>query len=262
MPKARLDRTVFRLSGEGVTDWLSGLITNTLNGDVTLAALLTPQGKIIADFFVTRDGDDLLMDTPGKFADELHRRLCMYKLRAPVRITKTDLCVYALWGDDGGNDDGDGAQGHADPRDPRLGRRLISDYTDTENRVGDYDIHRLSLGIPDSERDFDTVRMFPADANMDLLGGVDYKKGCFVGQEVVSRMYRKSNVKKRMRGFMFGGRLSEPPVIAPITANDRLVGDVLHTNGTYGMALIRLNRLEGYDGPLMVGQTEIKLMEA
>lgn len=234
MPIAQLNRSVFRLSGDGVTAWLDGLITNSLKNDVTFSALLTPQGKIIADFFVTKEGHDLFLDTPSKFAESLFKRLRMYKLRAPIEITDITEThnVYAFW-------DGEGEEGHADPRHASLGRRVITtDYLDSE---GDYNTHRLSLGVVDSEWDFETVTTFPADANMDLMNGVDFKKGCFVGQEVVSRMKRMTTVKKRMRGLVLTGETTSGD---KIMAGERVIGDVLYVHGTMGMGLIRLDRLK------------------
>lgn len=233
MPIAQLNRSVFRLSGDGVTAWLDGLITNSLKSDLTFAALLTPQGKIIADFFVTKEGDNLLLDTPTKFAENLFKRLRMYKLRAPIEITDITEThnIYAIW-------EGEGEEGHADPRHASLGRRLITtDYLETN---GDYDSHRLSLGVVDSEWDFETTSAFPADANMDLMNGVDFKKGCFVGQEVVSRMKRMTTVKKRMRGLVLTGEATPGD---KIMAGERVIGDVLYLNGTMGIGLIRLDRL-------------------
>ena len=120
----------------------------------------------------------------------------MYELRAPITLTDESetMSVYAIW-------DAQGQEGQTDPRQPALGQRLISaEHLDT---TGDYNAHRLSLGITDSQWDFDTQNVFPADAYMDILRGVDYQKGCFVGQEVVSRMKRMTIVKKRLRGLMF-----------------------------------------------------------
>ena len=240
MPIAQLNRFVLRLSGEGLHDWVGGLITNSLSGDITFAALLTPQGKIIADFFVVKDGDDLLIDTPNKFKDDLVKRLKMYKLRAPIMISETDLNVFALWGEQGD-------EGHIDPRHKDLGRRLITKEDLTAE--GDYNAHRLSVGVPDSEWDFATQDVFPADANMDLLNGVDFKKGCFVGQEVVSRMKRKTEVRKRMRCFTYEGDIEG----TEIKAGERVVGKVLHTYDGWGMALLRLDRLASSEEPTMVG---------
>ena len=206
MPIDRLDRTVFSLSGEGVEDWLSGLITNDLSEEITFAALLTPQGKIIADFFIYRWYEGLLLDTPRKFAADLHKRLRMYRLRVPIEIEETDLSVHAVW------DDGP-AGGFNDPRHASLGWRIVS--TRSFKSTGDYNAHRLTLGVPDSQWDFETAKVFPADANMDLLNGVNFSKGCFVGQEVVSRMKRMTTVKKRMRGIILEGNAEAGDRITP-----------------------------------------------
>jgi len=245
MPAAQLDRAIFRLSGEGVEAWLNGLITNSLSADMTFAALLTPQGKIIADFFITKDGDDLLIDTPQKFAEGLFKRLRMYKLRAPIEITDISEThnVYALW-------DGIGDEGHEDPRHSTLGRRLITaDFLEASD---DYDKHRLSLGVADSALDFDTVTTFPADANM-----VDFKKGCFVGQEVVSRMKRMTTVKKRMRGLILEGGAKKGD---KIMAGTRVVGEVYHAHNSYGMGLIRLDRLKAAEVSPTLNELPVTIM--
>ncbi len=252
MPAALLDRAVLRLSGEGVTDWLDGLITNNLSQDITFAALLTPQGKIIADFFVTQEGDDLLIDTPQKFSADLFKRLRMYKLRAPIEITDISQShnVYALW-------DGQGIEGHQDPRHASLGRRLITQ--DVLDASADYDAHRLSLGVVESEQDFDTVTTFPADANMDLMNGVDFKKGCFVGQEVVSRMKRMTTVKKRMRGLLLQGEAEKRD---KIMAGTRVIGEVYHSHGPLAIGLVRLDRLKAADVSPTVNNLPVTIMDA
>lgn len=252
MPIAQLDRSVFRLSGEGVAAWLDGLITNNLKEQMTFAALLTPQGKIIADFFVTRDGEDLLLDTPVKFAADLFKRLRMYKLRAPIEITDISEThnVYAIW-------DGQGDEGHADPRHATLGRRLIT--TNYLGADGDYNAHRLSLGVVESEWDFETITTFPADSNMDLMNGVDFKKGCFVGQEVVSRMKRMTTVKKRMRGLILNGAAKAGD---KIHAGERVIGDVYHVHGQMGMGLIRLDRLKAAELEPTLNDVIVQIMES
>jgi len=250
MPITKLNRTLIRLSGEGVQDWLSGLITNSLDGNMTFAALLTPQGKIIADFFVIKDNDDLILDSATKFGDTLIKRLSMYRLRAPIDISQDERSVYAAW-------DGTGDEGYADPRHDALGRRIISDRIATEDNDDAFNLHRLKLGIPDSQWDFDSSEVFPANANMDRLAGVDFKKGCFVGQEVVSRMYRKTEVKKRMVGFEFTGDMDGKK----ITGGDRVLGEVMHVHDQNGMAMMRLDRLADNEMSLMVGSTDINLFE-
>lgn len=252
MPIAQLDRTVLKLTGEGVVAWFDGLTTNSLSSDpnaLTFAALLTPQGKIIADFFVAQVESGLLIDTASKFGDALAKRLKMYRLRAKIDIEITDQHVFAIW-------DGIGDEGKTDPRDFRLGRRFITDSLDTTATAQDYNSHRLSLGLPDSQWDFETATTFPANANMDILHGVDFKKGCFVGQEVVSRMYRKTNVRKRMCGFTYQGDLTD----TVIKIGDRVVGDVMHTHAGRGMAMMRLDRLtDAVDSP-KIGDRDVKIM--
>ena len=252
MPAAQLNRSVLRLSGEGVAAWLEGLITNSLTSALTFTALLTPQGKIIADFFVTKDGNDLLIDTPQKFTADLFKRLRMYKLRAPIEITDITEThtVYALW-------DVTGEEGHEDPRHSSLGRRLITQgHLEASD---DYDAHRLSLGVADSALDFDTITTFPADANMDLMNGVDFKKGCFVGQEVVSRMKRMTTVKKRMRGLILEGEAAKGD---KVMAGSRVIGEVYHSHKNYGMGLIRLDRLKDAEVSPTVNDTPVTIMDS
>ncbi len=255
MPIAKLDRKLLKISGDGATDWLSGLITNDLSEDINFAALLTPQGKIIADFFVVKTSDGWWVDTATKFADNLKKRLSMYRLRAPIEITETALGVYAAW-------EGIGEEGFEDPRLPALGRRIYTDYLEPSATDEDYDSRRLTLGIPDSHWDFETVDVFPATVNMDFLNGVNFKKGCFVGQEVVSRMYRKTDVSKRFRGVIFDDQSVPSEIETAIKAGTRVVGELRHRRGAKGMALIRHDRLPDDGTTLTVGATEIKLLDA
>lgn len=250
----RRERTILKLSGEGVHDWFSGLITNSLSGPLTFAALLTPQGKIIADFFVTDRGDHLLIDAPPDMGAALHKRLKLYRLRAPIVIDDVSDThhVHVLWQCE---DDCD--IGLSDPRLPALGRRQIADNRQPD--TGDWDGHRLSLGVPDSEWDFGVQTTFPADACMDQLNGVDFKGGCFVGQEVVSRMKRMTTVRKRMRGLV----LSAPAEAGDkIKCADRAVGQVLHVNGLQAMALVRLDRLRDATESPTVRDARVEVMES
>ena len=246
-----LNRSVIEVSGPDASTWLDGLITNSLQDGLTFAALLTPQGKIIADFFVHAIDGKFLIETPKKFEDVLLKRLKMYKLRAKVDLNVLDAHVSVHTDTN--------ADGFADPRHDGLGHRMISSSPVTHAEPPDaYDGLGLSLSVPDSEWDFETSDIFPADAKMDLLNGVDFSKGCFVGQEVVSRMKRKTEVRKRMRGVSFEGPLSGDK----ITAGVRQVGDILHVRDGLGMALVRLDRLAATDKTPMVGDVPITIMEA
>ena len=243
MAIALLERTIIRLSGDNVKDWLDKLVTNNLDAPLTFTALLTPQGKIIADFFVTQDGHDLLIDTPQKFSEGLIKRLKMYRLRAPIDISLDEsLSVYALW-------NGEGEEGHLDPRHGTLGRRLIT--ADSLDSQDDYNAHRLALGVVESQWDFETTHTFPADVNMDLMNGVDFKKGCFIGQEVVSRMKRMTKVKKRARGLILKGGATQGD---KILSGERVIGEVLSSHNLMGMGLIRLDRWQnGSESPTIKG---------
>jgi folate-binding protein YgfZ len=252
MPIALLNRSILKLSGDGVDAWLEGIITNSMNQDLTFAALLTPQGKIIADFFITKQDGALFLDTPSKFQADLFKRLKMYRLRAPIEISDVSETyqLYALW-------DGEGEIGHTDPRHPSLGQRLLTQ--DVIDGSGDYNAHRLSLGVVESEWDFETQQVFPADANMDLMNGVDFQKGCFVGQEVVSRMKRMTTVKKRIRGLILNGAAQAGD---RIMAGTRVIGDVLHVHGQMGLALVRLDRWQAAETTPTINDVEVKIMDS
>ena len=247
MPVCTRPRTVLALQGGSVRPWLEGLITNTLSAPVTFAALLTPQGKIIADFFVTDHGGELLLDTTPDMGPALAKRLSMYRLREPVEIADVSDAHHLVcaWGEGDGDLPGD-----PDPRHPALGTRQL--VSAPQAGGGDYDAHRLALGVPDSQWDFGPQSTFPMDACMDQLNGVDYAKGCFVGQEVVSRMKRLGSVRKRMRGVVLSGPANAGD---PVKAGTRTVGQVLHVNGAMGMALVRPDRLrDAAESPTVCGE--------
>ncbi|MEE9272799.1 MAG: hypothetical protein V3U57_05985 [Robiginitomaculum sp.] len=254
MPIAKLNRTIISLRGEGVEDFLAGLITNSLKKDLTFAALLTPQGKIIADFFVHKTNDAFLIETPEKFGKVLLMRLKMYKLRAKINIEDIShmQAVYVFW-------NGTGDAGLVDPRAGKLGQRLLTnDVLPTQQSPNDYDMHRLSLGVPDSAWDFDTQHVFPANANMDMLCGLDLKKGCFIGQEVVSRMHRKTTLRKRMCKVKPSG---------PTRANDAILADgkkigvLNHVRNDLGIATIRLDRLANTVETPSINDKSVSIME-
>lgn len=251
MPIARLNRTILRLSGDGVEPWLEGLITNSLSGEITFAALLTPQGKIIADFFIWQD-DGLYLETAEKFGAALLKRLKMYRLRAPIEIEDVSdaLSIYTVWGES----DEDALP---DPRHNEFGRIKSASASLANASIDDWNTARLKVNLPDSTWDFDTAETFPANANMDRLNGIDFKKGCYVGQEVVSRMHRKTTIRKRMQAFAHDGTLSG----AQITLDVRVVGDIMSSHALYGMAMMRLDRLpEDGNFTLMAENTKVTLI--
>ncbi len=192
MPETTLtDRALIRLSGEDVRGFLDGLVTNKLDTLPVYAALLTPQGKVIADFVVWEDGADLLLDCDEAVADALHKRLAMYRLRRAITIERDDtLAVH--WSQDGDH-------GHADPRLATLGRRWIA-----PGSVPDWGLslssmwleHRLRLGVCEGAVELGDLLWL--ECNADELNGVSFNKGCFVGQENTARMNWRGKVNRRL----------------------------------------------------------------
>ncbi len=228
-------RRILRLTGNDTEDFLQGLITNDIkraNDGLVYAAILTPQGKFLADFFVTRDGDDFLMDVSDALADGLVKRLTMYKLRADVQITDSALSVQRGTGPapDGGM---------ADPRHPDMGWRA---YTDGEasDDGSDWDAIRITHCIPETNIEL-TPDSYILENQFEALNGVDFRKGCYVGQEVTARMKHKTELRKGLRRVAVDGNA---PVGTDITANGKTIGTLFTQAGGYGLAYLRFDRVQ------------------
>jgi folate-binding protein YgfZ len=246
MRKAALltDRAVIALAGADAENFLQGLITNdikgTREGHALYAALLTPQGKILFDFIIVKDGERFLLDCSATRADELAKRLGFYRLRAKVEIARTELVIAAIWGDDVTNNPG---IVFTDPRLSALGQRVISHRSElpTANAsLADYHAHRISLGVPDSA-DLPPDTMFALDAGFEELHGVSFTKGCFIGQEVTARMKHRATARRRMLIAEGSGPLPAPGT--PLMAQGADIGALATAQGTHGLALVRLDRL-------------------
>jgi folate-binding protein YgfZ len=257
------DRGVVKVSGEDARDFLNGLVTS----DVTLVrptlgrfgALLTPQGKITIDFLITEapagHGGGFLLDTPLALAKGLAAKLGFYKLRAKVAVENlsdsadpaNSLGVMAVW-------DGEPTVKpdltFADPRDPALGWRILvpeelapkvasligADLVDSAA----YEAHRIASGVPRGGLDFMYGDAFPHETNMDRLHGVDFDKGCYVGQEVVSRMQHRGTARTRTVKVILDG--PAPEAGTPVVAGDKPVGTMGSAANGAGLALIRTDR--------------------
>ncbi|HWU12783.1 MAG TPA: folate-binding protein YgfZ [Caulobacter sp.] len=235
-------RAVITAAGPDAVDFLNNLLTQTVaQGQLRFAGLLTPQGRLLHDLFVGASGETVLLDVAAEHRDAILTRLTMYKLRAKVELkTDDDLKVYALFGFDP-----DAVDGYsADPRLPALGWRFYGDGPTANATEDDYDAHRLALGVP-GPADWGTDRTYPIEANFDLLNGIDFKKGCFVGQETTSRMKRRGTIKNRMLPIVFDG---PPPAFGTeVLAGDLRAGEILSGRDGRAMALLRLDRIEGVD---------------
>jgi folate-binding protein YgfZ len=266
-----VSRGVLRVGGADARAWLQGLVTNDVEklagGQARFAALLSPQGKILFDFFVTPDGDGLLIDCAGDQAGALARRLAMYRLRAPIEIADLSgsLSVAAVW--DGDPPAASQARVFPDPRDERLGWRAIGTPDALERLAApegpnasesEYHAHRLACGAPEGGADFGWGEAFPHEANMDRLNGVDFRKGCYVGQEVVSRVQHRGLARKRFVAFRVEG--TAPARGAEVLAGQLAVGTMGSSTGGLALALVRLDRLEEAQAaatPLRAGEATL-----
>lgn len=254
------DRAVLEITGPDAVSFLQGLVTN----DVTKvspaasawAALLSPQGKYLFDFlvFARPEGDGFLLDAEADRADMLAKRLSMYRLRAKVEIApRPDLNVYAAWGD-GPHPEA----AIADPRLPALGHRWIAEGgLATTASAEEYEAHRLALGVPNGSRDIGIDKMLWLETNAAELNGVDFRKGCYVGQENTARMYHRSKVRKRLMPVRLSAPVEEDATLR--TAEGKDAGELRsHANGR-GIAFLRMEYVEA-NAPLTLGGSAVEVV--
>jgi len=253
------DRGVIKVAGPDGRKFLNGLVTTDVAkvapGHPSFAALLTPQGKIIADFIIVEaepsDGGGFFLDTPRALAQTLTDRLNFYKLRANVMVEDLSetLGVMAIWQ---GHGDTEYGLCYPDPRLAELGTRCMlpphlanaaaADLGSEPVDASSYEAHRIALGVPRGGIDFIYGDAFPHESNMDQLRGVDFDKGCFVGQEVVSRIEHRASARTRVVPVGFDGPPPEAGV--PVMAGERSVGMMGSGMGGRGLATLRLDRVE------------------
>ena len=253
-------RAALRVRGADAGKFLQGLITNDIGkaqeGAAIHAGLLSPQGKVLFDFFVVADNDGVLLDVAKDKAGDLVQRLNFYRLRAQVEIAEEpELAIAAAWG--GSPRLPDGAVAFADPRFVDLGVRLLLPKGMDVATLGceraseaDYHAFRISRGVPEGGRDYAFGEVFPHEALFDQLNGVDFAKGCYVGQEVVSRMEHRGTARKRI--VPVEGKAALPQSGTSVEADGVAIGTLGSVSGTSGLALIRLDRAEA---ALAAGQT-------
>lgn len=267
------DRAVLRVSGDDARHFLQNLVTGEIeklaNNEACFAALLTPQGKILFDFFVIAHENEFLLEAPKALAADLAKRLRFYKLRAKIEIEETDFTTAVVF---------DGQQkphfgiAFADPRDAQLGMRIVLPPESAEQILrtagltltdaDEWQRRRIALGIPEGGKDFAYGDAFPHEADMDQLGGVDFKKGCFVGQEVVSRMQHKTVVRTRVVPVAFDG--NRPEQGAEVKIGEKTAGVFGSSIDGRGLAKLRLDRVD--DGlkaneTLSAGGTTLSLVK-
>jgi hypothetical protein len=273
------DRGVVKVAGDDARGFLHGLVSADIleltPGTARFCALLSPQGKIIADFLVVeapaKDGGGFFLDVPRALAKPVVDKLNLYKLRS--RLTVEDLSevlgVLAAWDGEGTTPVG---RCYSDPRLPALGLRVMVPphrAADAATDLGaglvdasEYQAHRIALGIPQGGLDFGYGDAFPHEADMDQLGGVDFAKGCYVGQEVVSRMEHRGIARTRAVPVRYDG--AAPAAGMAVTAGERQVGTMGSAAGGRGLALLRLDRVAdalSHGEPLLAGGIPIRLIK-
>lgn len=249
-PHIRPDRTVISVGGEGALAFLHNLLTVDLldrkPGDAAYGALLSPQGKILHDVFLFVEADRVLVDCAETQAQALLHKLVMYRLRAKLDIKIEDGLRVVV------------GQGVDDPRLPAMGLRGIA--CGTALPIGDggqYEALRLHNGLADSGSDIGVGDMFVHEANLDLLGAVSFAKGCYVGQEVVSRMHHRGTARSRILPLQVLGVL--PAKGTAIVSGEQRVGTMLSGQGSRALGLIRLDRWAEAQVTLVAGDAEIKV---
>ncbi len=236
MPIATLhDRAVLELSGEDRVGFLQGLVSNDVSGpDPVWAALLTPQGKWQADFFVVPAADALRLEVEAAQAAMVQATLMRFRLRSRVAMRALEgLAVQAGWGDAPMPEDA-----WADPRLPEAGWRRFGAGAPGD---GDYEAHRLALGLPGGSADMVAGQSVLLEAGFDELHGVSWSKGCWMGQELTARTRYRGLVKRRLVPVRITG--PAPPRGTPVTREGAEVGEMRSAHGARGMALLRLGAI-------------------
>ena len=236
------NRAVLEVTGADRISFLQGLVSNDVAeaapGRAVWAALLTPQGKYLADFFILSDGDRLLLDCDAAQAPDLARRLTRFRLRAAIAIAPLPLHVHAAW-------DGTPAAPLAapDPRLPEAGWRILADTPlPATATFADWDRHRLALGLPDGPRDLEPDRTILLEAGFDELHGISWTKGCYMGQELTARTRYRGLLKRRLVPVAIAGPL--PPPGTPILRDGTEAGTMRSGRDAHGLAILRLAALD------------------
>ncbi|MFN4143586.1 YgfZ/GcvT domain-containing protein [Aestuariivirga sp.] len=246
-------RAVLAVRGPEAGHFLHNLLTADIEGlaegVASYAALLSPQGKILSDMLVQRQGGDFLIDCALGQRDSLLKRLQLYRLRARIEISALDEPVSVSPAEKPGF--------YRDPRVPEIGWRRTGGAPEPEARG--YDAARIRLGLADSGADLGSGEFFPHEANLDQLGGVSFTKGCYIGQEVVSRMEHRGTARSRILPVVLGA--GAPPKGTAIRAGERQVGTLLSSAGPDALALIRLDRLGEAGEPLLADATPVNVLK-
>ena len=237
------DRAVLTIEGEDRVSFLQGLVSNDVAdaapGRAVFAALLSPQGKWQADFFILSDGERLFLDCEAAQAPGLQTKLTRFRLRSKAMVAPSALRVFVGW--DGRPEVAD-AVAAPDPRLPEAGWRVLAGAVAATSGAEDWDAHRLRLGLPDGSRDIEADKAVLLEAGFDELHGVSWTKGCYMGQELTARTKYRGLLKRRLIPVGIEGLAPEPGT--PVVLDGLEVGAMRSSRGAAGMALLRLRVLQ------------------
>ncbi|KQS96580.1 MULTISPECIES: YgfZ/GcvT domain-containing protein [unclassified Rhizobium] len=258
-PVSLPDRAFVTVSGQDAQDFLQALITTDLDkltdNEALPGALLTPQGKILFDFVVTRDDQAIRLETGADQGEALLKRLTMYKLRAPITLSLTSPASVEIRFSEANG-------GFSDTRFAKAGQSVWRVYGSVTETTGteDYDRLRIASGVAVSGADYALQDAFPHDVLMDKNGGLSFKKGCYVGQEVVSRMQHRGTARRRVVTVTSDSTL--PETGTPLTVNGRLIGVLGTAIGGTGLAIVRTDKAGGAIAagePILAGDVAVTL---
>ena len=266
------ERARLRLSGAGAAGFLNALLTQDVERlaaqPAVHAGLLTPKGKLSFDFLLAADGEAIVLDCDAGQRDALMAKLSLYRMRAEVDIEAQEPGVIVVWSADAEMAaalplPSEAAVMFADPRLAALGARILPRHSTRDvlallqesgsahpGEVQDYRGHRLSLGIAEGAAELPAGQLFPWEANLDLLNGLSLNKGCFIGQEIVSRVYRKGKVSRRLLPLRFADAGGDVAAGAPIRLQGKHIGSLHFRRGAQGLGLVQMDALADIAAPL------------
>lgn len=242
-------RSILSLRGIDSLPFLQGLVTQDVfalqKGGALYTLLLTPQGRYESDFFIIHNDTEILLDIPSTHLESLKKKLTFYKMRRPLEIldVSDQWHIIALWEEEKTPELPQGAFCFDDSRLPDAGKRILWPATEAlpsfvEKASGFYENHRLSLGLPESDKDLIPGKTIPLEANMEFFNAISWSKGCYLGQELTTRTYHQGLVRKRLLPVSIQGSLPEPQT--PLFYGDKKVGTFSSGYKDKGLALLRL----------------------
>ncbi len=266
------DRGLVKVSGENCADFLQGIITNDINklsdnNPIIYSLILTPQGKFLFDFFVIKQGENLILDCAASRTDDLINRLDMYKLRSKIEI-KNISDKYDILAVIGGSPDSI-PEAMCDPRHSDMPLRMIVEEGKLADNLHEvpltiYDKTRISLCIPEGEKDMISEQSFPLQYNMDELNAISFDKGCYVGQEVTARSKHRGAVRKKIfRAQTVQSDDKFPSSGTDIKIDDKTIGKTRSGIGSQGVVLLEIDAIsqaENKNFSIRAGNCELKIL--